>query len=147
MTKRKGLFNMTFKITYKFDGTPAEEVFDEHDNSQSIEDRIGTLESLGAFCIEETRIPRKLELFSGYAKIGEALLKDCPENDCIIYRNVYSIYRAVEADYKRIIEAFPDLDESTELAITRKLLECRKTLHEMYSENCAIQRFKEGARA
>lgn len=133
---------MTFKIKYQFDGEQAEEVFDESEKSQSVEDRINALEALGAVNIEETRVCEKIEMFYPYAKIGEALLKDCPDNDCIFFRNVYGIFRAVEADYKRIIEAFPDLDESTELAILKKLHECRKQLHEMYSDNYAIQKYR-----
>lgn len=137
---------MTFKIKYQFDGDPAEEIFDECEKSQSVEDRINTLEALGAVNVEEKRVCKKIEMFYPYAKIGEALLKDCPDNDCIIFRNVYGIFRAVEADYKRIIEAFPDLDESTELAILKKLHECRKQLHEMYSDNYAIQKYRKAAR-
>ncbi len=133
---------MTFKIRYQFEGDPAEEVFDESEKTQSVEDRIGQLEALGAVNIEETRICKSVEMFYPYAKIGEALMKECPNNDCIIFRNVYGIFRAVEADYKRIIEAFPDLDESTELAILKKLHECRKELHEMYSGNYAIQKYR-----
>ena len=141
--KRKGLFNMTFEIKYQLCGDPAKEIFDESEKTQSVEDRINELEALGAVNIEETRVCKRIELFHPYAKIGEELLKECPQNDCIIFRNVYGIFRAVEADYKRIIEAFPDLDESTELSILKKLHECRKTLNEMYSGNYAIQRYKE----
>lgn len=137
---------MTFKIRYQFEGDPAEEVFDESEKTQSVEDRIGQLEALGAVNIEETRICKAVEMFYPYAKIGEALMKECPNNDCITFRNVYGIFRAVEADYKRIIEAFPDLDESTELAILKKLHECRKELHEMYSGNYAIQKYRKAAR-
>ena len=143
---RKGLFNMTFEITYVFGGKSHKETFDEIEKSQSVEDRINEIEALGAFIIDEKRVPRKIEMFYPYAKIGDALLKECPENDCIIFRNVYGIFRAVEADYKRIIEAFPDLDESTELAILKKLHECRKQLHEMYSDNYAIQKYRKAAR-
>lgn len=133
---------MTFKIKYQFCGDPAEEVFDESSAAQSIEDRINALEALGAVNIEETRICKNIEMFSMIAQIGDELLKECPENDCIIFRNVYGIFRAVEADYKRIIEAFPDLDESTELSITRKLNDCRKELMEMFTDNYAIQKYR-----
>ena len=133
---------MTFKIKYQFCGDPAEEVFDESSATQSIEDRINALEAIGAENIEETRICKNIEMFSMIAQIGDELLKDCPQNDCIIFRNVYGIFRAVEADYKRIIEAFPDLDESTELSITRKLNDCRKELVEMFTDNYAIQKYR-----
>lgn len=140
--KEKGLFNMTFKIKYQFCGDPTEEAFDESSAAQSIEDRINELEALGAVNIEETRICKNIEMFSAIAQIGDELLKDCPQNDCIIFRNVYGIFRAVEADYKRIIEAFPDLDESTELSITRKMNDCRKELAEMFTDNYAIQKYR-----
>lgn len=133
---------MTFKIKYQFCDDPAEEVFDESSAAQSIEDRINALEALGAVNIEEKRICKNIEMFSMIAQIGDELLKEYPENDCIIFRNVYGIFRAVEADYKRIIEAFPDLDESTELSITRKLNDWRKELMEMFTDNYAIQKYK-----
>lgn len=43
-----------------------------------------------------------LILFKPLAEFGEALKKECPNNDCVIYRNIYERYCEEYADYKRI---------------------------------------------
>ena len=40
-----------------------------------------------------------LILFKPLAEFGEALKKECPNNDCVIYRNVYERYCEEYADY------------------------------------------------
>ena len=70
--------------------------------------------------------------------LGLVLGEDCPRNDCIVYRNVFNMARELD-------DAIDKLDSSTARAVLRRELQERvKELREMYFENYAIQRFREG---
>ena len=79
-----------------------------------------------------------LILFKSLADFGEALKKDCPKNDCVVYRNIYERYCEEYADYKRIKEAFGDLSEATVRALEHAIRKSEKELYEMWFENYAV---------
>lgn len=79
-----------------------------------------------------------LILFKPLADFGEALKKDCPKNDCIIYRNIYEQYCEEYADYKRIKEAFADLSEATIRTLEHAIRTSEKELYKMWFENYAV---------
>lgn len=72
-------------------------------------------------------------------KIGEALLKNCPDNDCIIFKNLYTESKEIQQDLKVCELGF----------YSRNILEakCRKIdaeLMRMTYENYAVNQFKKG---
>lgn len=79
-----------------------------------------------------------LILFKPLAEFGEALKKECPNNDCVIYRNVYERYCEEYADYNRIKEAFADLSEATVRALEHAIRTSEKELYAMWFENYAV---------
>lgn len=79
-----------------------------------------------------------LILFKPLADFGEALKKDCPKNDCIIYRNIYERYCEEYTDYKRIKETFADLSEATIRTLEHAIRASEKELYAMWFENCAV---------
>lgn len=87
-----------------------------------------------------------LILFKPLADFGEELKKECPNNDCIIYRNIYERYCEEYADYKRIREAVPDLSQSTIRALECGIRSSERELHKMWSNNYAVLKQREGCR-
>lgn len=79
-----------------------------------------------------------LILFKPLADFGETLKKDCPKNDCAIYRNIYERYCEEYADYKRITETIVDLSEATIRALERAIRHSEKELYSMWFENYAV---------
>ena len=79
-----------------------------------------------------------LILFKPPADFGEALKKDCPKNDCIIYRNIYERYCEEYTDYKRIKETFADLSEATIRTLEHAIRASEKELYAMWFENYAV---------
>mgnify|MGYP000762002424 CR=1 FL=1 len=79
-----------------------------------------------------------LILFKPLADFGETLKKDCPKNDCIVYRNIYERYCEEYADYKRIKEAFADLSEATIRTLEHAIRTNGKELYAMWFENYAV---------
>lgn len=79
-----------------------------------------------------------LILFRPLAEFGEALKKECPNNDCTIYRNIYERYCEEYADYKRIKEAFTDLSEATARALEHAIRTSEKELYAMWFDNYAV---------
>lgn len=79
-----------------------------------------------------------LILFKPLADLGEALKKECPKNDCMVYRNVYERYCEEYADYKRITEAFTDLSEVTIRALEHAIRQSELELYKMWAENYAV---------
>lgn len=79
-----------------------------------------------------------LILFKPLADFGETLKKDCPKNDCIVYRNIYERYCEEYADYKRIKEAFVDLSEATIRTLEHAIRTSEKELYAMWFENYAV---------
>lgn len=84
-----------------------------------------------------------LIFFKPLTDFGEKLKKECPDNDCIIYRNIYEIYCEKCVDYKRIREAVPDLSQSTIRALERAIHSSQKELYEMWTNNYAILKQRE----
>lgn len=79
-----------------------------------------------------------LILFKPLADFGEALKNECPQNDCIVYRNIYERYCEEYADYKRITEAFADLSEATIRALEHAIRQSELELYKMWAENYAV---------
>ena len=80
-----------------------------------------------------------LILFKPLADFGEALKKDCPKNDCIVYRNIYERYCEEYTDYKRIKETFADLSEATIRTLEHAIRASEKDLYAMWFENYAVK--------
>lgn len=79
-----------------------------------------------------------LILFKSLADFGEALKKDCPKNDCVVYRNTYERYCEEYADYQRIKAAVPDLSEATARTLEHAIRASEKDLYEMWFNNYAV---------
>lgn len=80
-----------------------------------------------------------LKMFQGQIELGERLLQDCPQDDCIVYRNTYRIYKEIEADYSRLCGS---ISETTARAIEKQALKLHKELNEMYFSNYALQEYR-----
>ena len=79
-----------------------------------------------------------LILCKSLADFGEALKRDCPKNDCVVYRNIYERYCEEYADYQRIKTAIPDLSEATVRALEHAIRTSEKELYAMWFENYAV---------
>lgn len=79
-----------------------------------------------------------LILFKPLAEFGEALKKECPNNDCTIYRDTYKKYCVEYADYKRIREALPDLSKETVRVLEHAIRAREIELYAMWFENHAV---------
>ena len=79
-----------------------------------------------------------LILFKPLADFGEALKKECPQNDCIVYRNIYERYCEKYDDYKRIKAAVADLSDATIRTLEHGIRADEKELYEMWAENYAV---------
>jgi len=69
--------------------------------------------------------------------IGDALVKNCPDNDCVIFRNLFLEHEALQEDLK----------QKQLSSYARHMIEtrCRKVaieLHRMTYENVAVNSFK-----
>lgn len=71
--------------------------------------------------------------------LGLALAKECPENDCKVYLNIFNMARELDA-------ALGMMEGSTApaLALRSALTDRLGELWEMYSKNYAVQQYKEG---
>lgn len=79
-----------------------------------------------------------LILCKSLVDFGEALKKDCPKNDCVVYRNIYERYCEEYADYQRIKTAIPDLSEATVRALEHAIRTSEKELYGMWFDNYAV---------
>lgn len=79
-----------------------------------------------------------LILFKPLADFGEALKKECPKNDCVVYRNIYERYCEQYADYKRIKEAFTYLCDATIRTLEHAIRASEQDLYEMWFNNSAV---------
>jgi len=86
-----------------------------------------------------------VKLAYGVEKIGRKLLEDCPQNDCVIYRNVFDRYNEMIEDLKRMETA--GCGESSILAVERTILSDMMKLNEMYFNNYAIQSYKKSVKS
>ncbi len=80
-----------------------------------------------------------LELGYSLRSLGEQLVKDCPENDCMIYRNIFVDYQQSIEQYK---EVAGELTDTLTRGMRKELRERRGELERMYNENYAIQCYK-----
>lgn len=83
-----------------------------------------------------------LILFRPLADLGEALKKECPQNDCISYKVEYERYCELYADYQRIKEAVGDISETTVRVIEHAIRQKELELHRLWSENYAVQKHR-----
>ena len=82
---------------------------------------------------------RYLELGYSLRSLGEQLVKNCPENDCTIYRNIYVDYQQSIEQYKAVAD---QLTDTLKFGMRKALRERKEELTRMYSENYAIQQYK-----
>lgn len=82
---------------------------------------------------------KSLELGYSLRSLGEQLIKECPENDCTIYRNIFVDYQRSLEQYRQIADTLTD---TLNYGIRKELRERRSELTRMYNENYAIQCYK-----
>lgn len=83
--------------------------------------------------IKETLILRK-----NVDEFGKALVEDCPDNDCVIFRNVYLRYCELLADYKAILGADLGLFDSTKRVLEHGIYQEECKLLDMWKTNYAV---------
>lgn len=83
--------------------------------------------------IQRDRMTRK-----AYA-LGLALAKECPENDCKVYLNIFNMARELDAALGMM-----EGNTAPALALRSALMDRLGELWEMYSKNYAVQQYKEG---
>lgn len=79
-----------------------------------------------------------LILYKTLAEFGEALKRDCPKNDCSVYRSIYERYCEEYADYQRIKAAIPDLSAATVRALEYAIHTSVQALYEMWFKSPAV---------
>jgi len=80
-----------------------------------------------------------LELGYSLRSLGEQLIKNCPDNDCMIYRNIYVDYQKSISQYKAVAD---QLTDTLKIGMRKALRESKNELIRMYRENYAIQQYK-----
>lgn len=70
-------------------------------------------------------------------KLGQRLETDCPDNDCVIYRNVFRMALELE-------DAMDGMDPDSHPARTlrKELMKLVSDLRELYSKNVAVRRYR-----
>jgi len=76
------------------------------------------------------------------ADLGEAMVENCPDNDCIIYRNAYNIVCRQQMDYFHIIARCPDLSDHTLSALESSIRKNLCFLSELFYGNYAVEKYK-----
>lgn len=79
------------------------------------------------------------ELRNKIENIGKNLLIKCPENDCVIYRNTYKMYKGICQDISGCL-----LSERGEAVLRQEARRLYAELTTMYYMNHAIQEYKKG---
>lgn len=82
----------------------------------------------------------ELTLREDMTDFGDALMMECPDNDCAIYRNCYRIYCELCADYERIAGMDPRVHEVTAWALEREIRRYRQELRQMWFSNYAVRK-------
>lgn len=82
---------------------------------------------------------RSLELGYSIRSLGEQLVKSCPKNDCMIYRNIFVDYQQSLGQYKEVADKLTD---TLRRGIHKELRARRDELMRMYDKNYAIQCYK-----
>lgn len=75
--------------------------------------------------------------------LGLVLADECPDNDCKVYLNVFNMARELDD----AIGEMDDPDSYPALVLRQDLHKQLRELGQMYYENYAIQKFKEGMKA
>lgn len=81
-------------------------------------------------------------MFPQLRKLGEALTRNYPNNDCAVFLSIYDAYNNIAKDYDRVLELIPDLDHSTKIALNRQLSEYHHELYMMYKNNYAVGKYR-----
>ncbi len=68
--------------------------------------------------------------------IGESLLQDCPQNDCVIYRNLYDKYTDLVVDY---CQGAALLSDATLSLIYREINRLGHEIEQMWITNYAVR--------
>lgn len=71
--------------------------------------------------------------------LGKKLGEDCPGNDCMIYRNTFRMAQELDEALDHVKP-----DSTPAIVLRRALSKHISELWEMYSENFAVQQYKEG---
>ncbi len=74
--------------------------------------------------------------------LGLALAEECPDNDCRVYLNIFNMAREIDAVLDEV-----KTNSAPFLALRSALTQYAGELWQMYAENYAVQRFKEGMKA
>lgn len=70
-------------------------------------------------------------------RLGEKLKHNCPDNDCVIFKNIYVAYQEIEEDLNNVKSTY------SKLALRKKRCELSMKLADMYYNNYAIKKYKE----
>lgn len=73
--------------------------------------------------------------------LGEALRKECPDNDCRLFLNTYNMVTEAAEAYNEI-EASGKYSEAALLLLRKGIRENTNFLREMLRDNYAIQQYK-----
>ena len=79
------------------------------------------------------------EILEDAAALGGELEMECPQNDCLVYRNTYRMYEDLRKDYKAGEDVF---SETTKRALRREARVLVDAIETMYFTNVAIQKYK-----
>ena len=71
-------------------------------------------------------------------RLGLALERDCPDNDCRVYRNIFCIAQELDTALDGL-----DEDGAPALYLRKALRERVSELKEMYTENHAVRKYRE----
>ena len=71
--------------------------------------------------------------------LGLVLAEECPDNDCRVYLNIFNMAREVDAVLDEV-----KTNSAPFLALRSALMQYAGELWQMYAENYAVRRFKEG---
>ncbi len=82
-----------------------------------------------------------LILFEPLRQLGEALKKDCPEDDCTLFREMYLSYCEELADYERMEEDKVLFSVYTREAIERDLRRRMADMVDFWLTNYAITKY------
>ena len=71
--------------------------------------------------------------------LGRKLMENCPDNDCVVYRNTFKMWREVTEDYFRVKNEH-----------CKRILKCEgdrlmRELERMYISNYAVNQYRRAA--
>jgi hypothetical protein len=71
--------------------------------------------------------------------LGEKLLTDCPDNDCVIYRNTYKMWNEITEDITRV------KGKHSERVLQYEADKLMRELYRMYIGNFAVNQYRRAA--